>query len=55
MDNEQLTQDTLDWLEAIEIDPPAWANGVLEAMLDMECVSAADKSIILRRYQALTN
>lgn len=55
MNTETLDPDTQAWLEAIEIDPPAWSNGVLEAMLDIECVSDMDKSIILRRYKALSH
>jgi len=55
MITEDLTQDLLDWIEAIEIDPLAWSDGMLEAILDMEGVCDSDKSIILRRHKALLN
>lgn len=49
------SQNALDWIEAIEISPADWADGMLEAMLDHDCVSEEEKSFILRRYKSLLN
>jgi hypothetical protein len=55
MNTEKLDPDTQAWLEAIEINPFDWVDGMLETMLDHDCVSEENKQIILRRYKSLLN
>jgi|13_taG_2_1085334.scaffolds.fasta_scaffold16707_2 hypothetical protein len=55
MNTETLDPDTQAWLEAIEINPFDWVDGMLETMLDHDCVSDENKAIILRRYKSLLN
>ena len=53
MDTKDISQETLDWLEAIEISPMDWVDGFLETMLDRECITQEEKDLILRRHQSL--
>jgi len=55
MDTTDLSQNALDWIAAIEINPFDWVDGMLETMLDHDCVTEEEKAVILRRYQSLLN
>lgn len=53
MNTQNISQEALDWLEAIEISPLDWIGGLLESMLDRECMTQEEKDLILRRHQSL--
>ena len=55
MNTKDLSQNALDWMAAIEVSPFDWVDGLLETMLDHDCVSENEKAVILRRYQSLLN
>jgi len=55
MDTTDLSQNALDWMAAIEISPFDWVDGLLETMLDHDCVAEEEKVVILRRYKSLLN
>lgn len=55
MDTTELSQNALDWIEAIKVSPFDWVDGMLETMLDHDCVAEEEKKVILRCYQSLLN
>lgn len=55
MNTTDLSQNALDWIAAIEISPFDWVDGMLETMLDHDCVAEEEKAFILRRYKSLLN
>ena len=55
MDTIELSQNAKDWLEAIQYSPDDWADGMLEAMLNHDCIAEDEKWYILRRYHSLSD
>jgi hypothetical protein len=55
MDTIELSQNAKDWLEAIQYSPADWADGMLESMLDHDCIAEDEKRYILRCYQSLSD
>jgi hypothetical protein len=53
MNENPLSQNAQDWIEAIEISPLDWADGMLESMLNHDGVCGEDREVILRRYKSL--
>lgn len=55
MENIQLSDNAIEWIEVIRHDPLEWTEGVLESLLDQDGVSKSEQEIILRRYKSFLN